>query len=267
MSRAAGRRDSGAPHGRSQRSKATPGEEDPRPGRVLAVVGAAAITLLSVGGAVGIVPGGAALGATSSHRQVSAGNASSGTAPGASSSSAVRRGSYAGANVDGHRPSTHARSAGGASATGAAGGAATDGPTAADPGLPAHSGSGKRVVFDQSEQRVWLVSSDGSVVRSYLVSGSKTDNLTPGTYHVYARQRHTVSFNYKETMNYMVSFTSGEKWPIGFHDIPAYPDGRLAQSRSDLGTPESAGCIRQWIGDAKALWRFAPLGTTVVVVA
>ncbi|MGH3500547.1 MAG: L,D-transpeptidase, partial [Nocardioidaceae bacterium] len=32
-----------------------------------------------------------------------------------------------------------------------------------------------------------------------------------------------------------------------------------------LGTPQSDGCIRQWIKDAKALWGFAPVGTTVVV--
>ena len=36
---------------------------------------------------------------------------------------------------------------------------------------------------------------------------------------------------------------------------------------SELGTPLSHGCIRQWRPDAKALWDFAPVGTEVVVVA
>jgi lipoprotein-anchoring transpeptidase ErfK/SrfK len=37
------------------------------------------------------------------------------------------------------------------------------------------------------------------------------------------------------------------------------------QTVSELGTPLSHGCIRQRRADAKLLWAFAPLGTTVVV--
>ena len=43
--------------------------------------------------------------------------------------------------------------------------------------------------------------------------------------------------------------------------------GRLVQTREQLGTPRSHGCIRQWRPDARALWRFAPVGTKVVVLA
>ena len=43
--------------------------------------------------------------------------------------------------------------------------------------LPRDSGSGKRVVFSKSAQRVWLVDSSGTVAATYLVSGSLTDNL------------------------------------------------------------------------------------------
>src|SRR5689334_19692898 len=53
--------------------------------------------------------------------------------------------------------------------------------------LPSSSGSGKRVVFSKSAQRVWLVDAQGSPVSTYLVSGSVTDNLEPGKYHVYSR--------------------------------------------------------------------------------
>ena len=47
--------------------------------------------------------------------------------------------------------------------------------------LPADSGTGRRVVFSISEQRVWLVESSEDVSRTYLVSGSVTDNLQPGS--------------------------------------------------------------------------------------
>ncbi|MGH3471045.1 MAG: L,D-transpeptidase [Nocardioidaceae bacterium] len=138
----------------------------------------------------------------------------------------------------------------------------------AEPQLPAHSGSGRRAVFDMTDQRVWLVAASGKVVRTYLVSGSKTDNVKPGTYQVYARELHTISYNDKDTMNYMVSFTTGEHYPIGFHDIPvSRASGALLETRKQLGSPQSAGCIRQWEPDAKAMWTFAPIGTTVVVLA
>ncbi|MGH3500892.1 MAG: L,D-transpeptidase [Nocardioidaceae bacterium] len=134
-----------------------------------------------------------------------------------------------------------------------------------DPAVPAHSGKGKRIVFDVSDQRVWLVNAHNAAKRTYLVSGSTSNNLKPGTYDVYSKSRNAVAYNHKETMNYMVRFAHGKNAAIGFHDIPAYHDGTLAESRSELGTPQSAGCIRQWIKDAKALWEFAPVGTTVVV--
>jgi lipoprotein-anchoring transpeptidase ErfK/SrfK len=62
-----------------------------------------------------------------------------------------------------------------------------------------------------------------------------------------------------------VRFTQGERAAIGFHDIPV-DDGRPVQTVDDLGTPQSHGCIRQRPRDARAMWEFAQLGTTVVVV-
>lgn len=132
--------------------------------------------------------------------------------------------------------------------------------------LPARSGKGRRVVFDMSEQRVWLVAAGDRVRRSYLVSGSVTDNLGPGTYEVYSKSRHAIGIDDSGTMQYMVRFTHGDRAAIGFHDIPV-DDGRLVQTRAELGTPQSHGCIRQARPDARALWRFAPVGTTVVVTA
>ncbi len=137
----------------------------------------------------------------------------------------------------------------------------------AAPAVPADSGSGRRIVFDQSDQRVWLVESDGTVDRTYLVSGSRFDNLDPGTFKVLSRQRHATSFDYTGTMEYFVHFTTGWSAPIGFHAIPIYNDGTPEQTVEQLGEPLSAGCIRQEKSDAKYLWDWAPVGTTVVVTA
>ena len=131
--------------------------------------------------------------------------------------------------------------------------------------LPPGSGEGRRVVFDMSEQRVWLVGSAGTVQRTYLVSGSKHDNLDPGHYEVYSRSRHAVSYTYEETMQYMVRFATGDTAAIGFHDIPRDQQGEPVQTRAQLGQRMSSGCIRQARPDAIALWRFASVGTPVVV--
>jgi lipoprotein-anchoring transpeptidase ErfK/SrfK len=132
---------------------------------------------------------------------------------------------------------------------------------------PRRSGHGRRVVYDMSDQRVWLVGADGSVRRSYLVSGSVYDNLEPGSYRVYSRSRHAVSFDQQSTMDFMVRFTEGDNAAIGFHDIPENVSGDPVQSFDQLGTPLSHGCIRQRPADAMAMWRFADLGTLVRVLA
>jgi hypothetical protein len=132
--------------------------------------------------------------------------------------------------------------------------------------LPADSGRGRRVVYSESRQRVWLVNAHGAVLRTYLVSGSLYDNLDPGTYSVYSKSQHAWGIDDSGTMKYFVRFAHGDTAAIGFHDIPV-DEGKPVQSVADLGTPQSHGCIRQKRADAIALWDFAPLGTTVVVTA
>jgi lipoprotein-anchoring transpeptidase ErfK/SrfK len=66
-------------------------------------------------------------------------------------------------------------------------------------------------------------------------------------------------------MEYFVRFAHGRRAAIGFHSIPTRL-GEPLQSRAQLGTPQSHGCVRQARPDAVAMWRFASAGTTVVVV-
>lgn len=133
--------------------------------------------------------------------------------------------------------------------------------------LPSGSGEGRRIVFSETAQRVWLVGDDGRAIRTYLVSGSKFDNLDPGTYSVESKSRYATAFDASGSMEYFVRFATGFSAPIGFHTVPVDNAGRLEQPKEQLGTPTSAGCVRQWRDDAIALWDFAPVGTKVVVTA
>jgi lipoprotein-anchoring transpeptidase ErfK/SrfK len=144
-------------------------------------------------------------------------------------------------------------------------------PTASDaaagePGLPEGAGQGRRVVFSEGQQRVWLVGAHDRVLHTYLVSGSIYDNLDPGTYEVYSRSEQAWGIDDSGSMKYFVRFAQGDNAAIGFHDIPI-DDGEPVQSVDELGTPLSHGCIRQRRADAKRMWAFAPIGTKVVVTA
>jgi hypothetical protein len=111
------------------------------------------------------------------------------------------------------------------------------------------------------------VTEEEKVRRTYLVSGSVYDNLDPGTFQVYSRDKDAVGIDDSGTMRFFVRFTKGPSGAaIGFHDIPV-DEGLPVQTIAQLGTPLSHGCIRQQAADAIALWKFAPIGTTVVVTA
>lgn len=220
--------------------------------------------MLTMAGVVGLGPG-AALGQTPSTGHGSTASSdgadSQPTQPTATNSSRSTSDATSG---DGWLTIDDSPAAG--SAAGSADGPSTGASSAT--ALPEESGTGKRVVYDISAQRVWLVGASDRVQRTYLVSGGKdVALLKPGSYPVTSMSRHAVAYNHKSTMNYMVRFASGRHAPIGFHDVPARSDGSLVQSRSELGTPLSSGCIRQWISDARAMWEFAKVDTPVVVTA
>ncbi|MPY94230.1 MAG: L,D-transpeptidase family protein [Acidimicrobiia bacterium] len=130
--------------------------------------------------------------------------------------------------------------------------------------VPAGSGTGRRIVYANLDQYVWLVGADGFADRSYLVSGRYQDP-GPGVYQVYGFIRYASSVTEGITMDYFVAFhPAGVGY--GFHAIPVYADGTPLQSESELGSFRSAGCVRQAMGDAIYLWNWAQIGDPVVVV-
>jgi len=133
--------------------------------------------------------------------------------------------------------------------------------------VPPDSGSGRRVVYSKSLQRVWLIEEDGTLYNTHRVSG-RMDQPNPGTYAVYSRSLTTCSNKHSNIcMRWMVRFAhsrSGDN--IGFHEIPRR-DGVPLQTEEKLGAPLSGGCVRQGTDDAILMWDWAQLGTVVVVLA
>ncbi len=130
--------------------------------------------------------------------------------------------------------------------------------------IPANSGSGRRVVYSVSQQRVWLVNEDGSLHGTWLVSG-RAGEPNPGSYSVFSRSRHARAQRPGITMEYMVRFVRTAGLPIGFHSIPVNRRGAQIQTVQQLGTYQSLGCVRQRYEDAVVMWEFAQIGTPVIV--
>jgi hypothetical protein len=142
---------------------------------------------------------------------------------------------------------------------------ATSGPDA--PALPPDTGSGKRVVYQRAGQRVWAIDKNNRVIRSWLVSGSKYNNETPGVHQVYSRSEVSTAWNGKALLPHMIRWLKTDIGAIGFHGIPRHvSDGSRYEKDSELGTRLSGGCTRQADLDADFMWDFAQIGTKVVVL-
>lgn len=223
----------------------------PRYGRIALAVSALVVTLTAVTGGIGLLA--RHRGSPAAQSLVARDAASTPSASGAdrfSSSASPRRRTTSSPPA---RSATPKRAASRAS----------DAATVDEAPLPPDSGTGRRAVFSQGLQRVWLVGEEDQVERTYLVSGSAYDNLDPGTYAVYSRSEDAWGVD-GSSMHWFVRFTKGASAAIGFHTIPEL-GGSPVQTLTQLGTPLSHGCIRQDLPDALAMWAFAQLGTTVVV--
>ena len=225
----------------------------PRYGRMAALAAAIGVTVVSMVGGIGLLPSSAG-----THRTPAAQQALDPAA-------LVERTAEATSRPSASAPEQPVVSPSGSTTSGSRASGQVDARSGDETALPPGSGSGRRIVFSESAQRVWLVDADDTVRRTYLVSGSLTDNLAPGDYEVYSKSRWAVGVDDSGVMQYYVRFAHGERSTIGFHTIPTHL-GKPLQSVKDLGTPQSHGCIRQRTADAIALWSFAPVGTHVVVV-
>lgn len=134
------------------------------------------------------------------------------------------------------------------------------------PLLPAKSGSGRRVVYKNNLQWVWVVDDQNNVVRVMPVSGRR-GVPNPGEYKVNSQSLRSYSLDFEGVwFNNMTRFALGPAGGnIGFHEIPT-KNGKPLQTEDQLGTFQGSGCLRLSVEDAKFIFKFAKFGTKVVVI-
>ncbi|WP_405601147.1 hypothetical protein OG741_24155 [Streptomyces sp. NBC_01410] len=123
--------------------------------------------------------------------------------------------------------------------------------------VPAKSGKGVRVVYALGERRVWLVGRNGKLERTFEVMPS-TVGPVPGVYTVTSRSG-SVPGSDGVRIEHVVRFASVDSVAIGFS---AAVDGSMASPDPDKRT----GGVRMKRADGDAMWKFAAIGSKVVVV-
>ena len=132
--------------------------------------------------------------------------------------------------------------------------------------VPAKSGAGRRIVYANRQQRVWVINADNEVIRTFPVSGM-LGQPGNGTFNVFSKSPTSYSPEFAGvTFRFMTRFAIGRNGGnIGFHEIPVR-NNKPMQTVDELGTFKGSGCLRSSTQDALFIYRWATLGTKVVVV-
>ncbi|MBP5938942.1 L,D-transpeptidase [Streptomyces acidiscabies] len=136
--------------------------------------------------------------------------------------------------------------------------AAPEASTPNTPGLPAKSGTGRRIVYSLSEDRVWLVDADDQSRRTFDVWPGTVDPA-PGTYTISVRTPATTGSD-GVAVEHVVYFTVKSGINIAFSNAV---DGS-SPPPAPAGT--QTGGIRLHKEDGTALWAFGATETRVRVV-
>jgi lipoprotein-anchoring transpeptidase ErfK/SrfK len=136
---------------------------------------------------------------------------------------------------------------------------------AVPPQLPRRSGTGRRVVYSNRLQWVWVIDKNENIIRSMPVSGRKGVPEV-GRYAVTSQSPWSFSLDFDNvTFRWMTRFAFGpEGGNVGFHNIPL-EKGKPMQTEGELGRFKGSGCVRMTTEDAKFIYRWATPGTAVIV--
>jgi hypothetical protein len=116
---------------------------------------------------------------------------------------------------------------------------------------PGNSGPSRRIEVYRAKGVALLIAHD-RVKRAIHVSSGAGANATPaGTFEVFRKENPSWSVPFQVWLPYASYFNNG----IAFHEYPDVPP-----------YPASHGCVRVPAPEAPGVYRFAKLGTTVVVV-
>ncbi|MFF0446310.1 hypothetical protein ACFYT4_07815 [Streptomyces sp. NPDC004609] len=123
--------------------------------------------------------------------------------------------------------------------------------------LPQNSGRGTRVVYALDARRVWLVGGKNKVTRTFEVMPS-TVSPRPGSYAVTSRSGQVPGSD-GVPIEHVVRFAMVKDVSIGF-------SAAMNGSMKSPDPEKKTGGVRMTREDGDAMWRFATIGSKIVVV-
>lgn len=124
---------------------------------------------------------------------------------------------------------------------------------------------GKRIEIDLRTQRLRAYEDDRPRFEFIISSGLPDYPTLPGRFQVLLKEPEAYATRWDLQMPYFMGiYLEGPDFYNGIHELPINAAGQRLWS-GYLGRPASFGCIILNVGDAQALYDWAPLGTLVII--
>jgi len=125
---------------------------------------------------------------------------------------------------------------------------------------------GRRIDISLPEQRLRAYE-DGQLIYDFVCSSGMTSTPTiAGQFQVLFKERSAYASRWGLEMPYFIAvYQEGPDFSNGIHELPITSYGERLWA-GVLGWPASYGCIILNVGDAEALYNWAPVGTLVRIV-
>lgn len=131
------------------------------------------------------------------------------------------------------------------------------------PESPYAAARGKAIYVSLGKQKMWVYD-NGKLVYQFPVSTGIPERATKaGTFRVKTKLAEAWSNVWQLRMPYWMGIYDVGRVENGIHAMPMRKNGRLV--RWALGYPGSFGCVVLSSKDAATLYKWAPLGTLVVI--
>lgn len=136
------------------------------------------------------------------------------------------------------------------------------------PSIQPKRGHGKVIYVSLSQQRLWAYDDDRQVFSFLVSTGLATPehpyrDTKPGVFRIKTKLPEAYSSFWQLRMPLWMGFYDAGALENGIHAMPLLPNGQRVSWR--VGAPGSFGCVVLNHRDALALYRWAELGTLVVI--
>ncbi len=129
---------------------------------------------------------------------------------------------------------------------------------------PAPSGSGKKILVDISQQRMYVYQ-NGLLIHSWVVSTGRYGYPTrTGIFHVQSKVLNAYGSRWRIWMPYWLGIYWAGSTENGIHGQPINPNGSIVWAGL-LGKRITFGCVMLRTDHAKELYYWADIGTPVII--